>query len=696
MINPFEGHHNRAQYSYCQSTHPRSFVSLILVICVLGCIGVTTLTAQWYESKGLEGGQISCITEHNGIVLVGNINNGGASRSTDDGKTWTDASAGLQSPDVYQVFGSGDAFYASTTAGLHRSTDGAKTWQLVYQDDYGPIAGFSSIGKYICAFDAQGLLISPNDGLTWFALYSATQTGPYYESLCTWRGNFVAGTSDSGVYYSTDLGQSWKSLGVGGKKLEARVLLSIDDTLFAIVLGNVLYRLDSPQSQWTQVMDSTNLGLTFNLICAARDSLVAATLRSGVYVSPNAGRRWINANIGDSIPDATCMVATPTSILIGTGGRGVLRSSRATMQWSRSNTDMRAQTILCIDQIGDRVVVGCYDGVWYSDDRAEHLMRSQMPPYCGRVTSLVHEGPTSYASTTTGLYRSQDSASTWTRVGSVSGIACMHGDTVWFVVQQKINMSTDGGKTMKEVSRLNDAEKITAMRYYKGTIYVLTTDYLLITADAFKTTRHIGDYPKIPYLASCLYVDDSYIVVAHGSTVSWTTNQGVSWSKRIDSDASLEAVDVVNKKVLLASGALYTIYSALSFDGYLFNASSNLPRMQLRALTHDDQRCYAGTLTHGLWWRSLDQLMDADENNSPLETLEVSPLPARDVLHVNLPNSMRHSIVRLLRLDGSLVVESPCDNQSQISLDLSSLPSAVYSLQVISQTECTSRLVIVQ
>jgi photosystem II stability/assembly factor-like uncharacterized protein len=53
-------------------------------------------------------------------------------RSVDRGRTWTKAALPARSANVYRIAASGaDIVLAATTRGLYRSTDGARTWQMV-------------------------------------------------------------------------------------------------------------------------------------------------------------------------------------------------------------------------------------------------------------------------------------------------------------------------------------------------------------------------------------------------------------------------------------------------------------------------------------------------------------------------------------------------------------------------------------
>jgi hypothetical protein len=108
---------------------------------------------------------------------------GGLFLSTDDGTSWS--STGLQNPYICSIIADGKNVFASsggdfsgggTLSGIFLSTDGGKSW------------------KKVCPMQAYTLAIAPNlAGVT----------------------HLFAGTPESGVYASYDLGASWRAMNVG-------------------------------------------------------------------------------------------------------------------------------------------------------------------------------------------------------------------------------------------------------------------------------------------------------------------------------------------------------------------------------------------------------------------------------------------------------------------------------------------------
>jgi len=182
-------------------------------------------------------------------VSIGN----GMYKSTDAGKTWTHI--GLENvgqiatvrvdpthPEIVYVAAQGNPFKANPERGVYKTTDGGKTWTLVFH--LSDTAG------------AADLEIQPGHPNVLFA--------------CLWHAlrqpwTIISGAEEGGIYKSTDSGKTWAKLGGGlptGLFGRSNVAVSNADPnrLYAIIEakpGQGFYRSDDAGKTWTLVNHET-------------------------------------------------------------------------------------------------------------------------------------------------------------------------------------------------------------------------------------------------------------------------------------------------------------------------------------------------------------------------------------------------------------------------------------------------------
>ena len=193
-------------------------------------------------------------------TIRGNVSHGdGIYKSTDGGQSWTNVGLGQiqnigrvavhpNNPDLVYVAAFGRAWGPSSDRGLYRSQDGGATWDRVLYISDRAGANFVTLDPhnprivYVCFWDAQ--------------------RGPYY---------LDSGGPGSGIYKSTDGGDSWERLDdkpgmPEGDKGKMEVAVSArEGRLWAIVESqpemqkNGIYRSEDGGQNWQHLTSDTNL-----------------------------------------------------------------------------------------------------------------------------------------------------------------------------------------------------------------------------------------------------------------------------------------------------------------------------------------------------------------------------------------------------------------------------------------------------
>jgi hypothetical protein len=217
---------------------------------------------------------IDAIAVVGSTVFVGAGNGGstvdhGVFASSDDGATWTQASAGFPNKDslgitAFAVDSNGtgviSVFAGTTTGGIFRSTNKGGSWVAVNSglSTSGSliihtiaISRTGKTGAMVMAGTDDGLLISVNNGDIWAAANTGLPTYPLVISLAAAQqssGNsllFVGtsgGPSFFGVYISTDNGASWTTMNSGLPNVAPYTLFVNGQTLFAGLQGSGVWK----------------------------------------------------------------------------------------------------------------------------------------------------------------------------------------------------------------------------------------------------------------------------------------------------------------------------------------------------------------------------------------------------------------------------------------------------------------------
>jgi ligand-binding sensor domain-containing protein len=197
---------------------------------------------------------------------------------------------------------------------------------------------------WACGSDDSNPVVNTTRVFDPFALWDTAsgQLGSRVQCLAAKDTNLYAGTSDSGVYRSTNNGESWtkSSTGLSGAGLIINALLVKDSNLFAGTSGGV-YRSTNKGSSWS--LSNTGIGAAV-LSLVKKDTLLFAGTTSRLYCSTDDGSTWDEP--GAVVPgNVTTLVVKGSRLFAGTGSTGVSRSTDNGSTWLTINTGLLNPTI---------------------------------------------------------------------------------------------------------------------------------------------------------------------------------------------------------------------------------------------------------------------------------------------------------------------------------------------------------------
>jgi photosystem II stability/assembly factor-like uncharacterized protein len=440
----------------------RTTITVTLLIGVLWGSGVGFVEAgvDVWTSIGPEGGQIYALAID--PVTPGTLYaaaDGGVFKSTDGGKHWRAANAGLTDYFVYALAVdpvTPRTLYAGTQGtrpGVFKSVDGGGSWSAILKGPftYGlAIDPLTPSTVYLAGFVAfaGGLAKSTDGGAHWsnvgpfpqgeVAVTLALAIDPLTPSTL-YAAAYVF--PEGGIFKSIDGGASWSPSNSGVTTVVDA--LAIDPQNPNIVYAATYNSLrncssaadatcgvskttDGGQS-WRNVLKTATPVLALAIDPKTPNTLYASTGGGGVFKSTNGGADWSVVNAGLSstfVPALTIDPQSPGTLYAGTlrppgSAGGVFKTTDGAANWSAVNTGLANTNVqaLAIDRRTPSTIYAGTDGGMFKRIDGEEAW---MAINAGLTNTNVHTvaidpvtPSTLYAGTDSGVFKSTDGGGSW-------------------------------------------------------------------------------------------------------------------------------------------------------------------------------------------------------------------------------------------------------------------------------------------
>ncbi len=287
-------------------------------------------------------------------TLRGNVSEGlnGIWRTDDGGRTWkllplkntrhiSRIVIHPKNPDIVWVAATGHLFGSSDDRGVYKTMDGGKTWRKVL---------FANANA-----GAAELLMEPGNSSTLYASTWNVKRTPY---------SFESGGPGSGLWKSTDAGETWVNLmdkkGMPKKEVIGNIGIAVSavnpERIYALIecKSRGLYRSDDGGNTWEKQTDDANIcqrAWYFSKIFAdTKNENIIYALNVGMYRSTDAGKTFkpINTPHGDhhdlwiDPEDANRMIVADdggAQISFDAGNNWSTYQNQPTAQFYRVSTD---------------------------------------------------------------------------------------------------------------------------------------------------------------------------------------------------------------------------------------------------------------------------------------------------------------------------------------------------------------------
>jgi photosystem II stability/assembly factor-like uncharacterized protein len=530
-------------------------------------------------------------------------------------------------------------FAATANASLFRSENGGESWTpLPFPGEFAATLHAAAIdpedaNTYLIALSSdspryRGIFRSRDAGLTWQQLPDLRDEQVW--SLASWQADphFLAAGTETGIFLSTDGGESWQRISPPGAwRFGPVVSIAFDPENRQVIYAgtpHLPWKTEDGGAHWQAVhtgieTDSDVFSLQVDW---SRTAKIFAGACSGTYRSVDGGGKW--AKLKD-VTDRTFAVAQhPTKALVWLAGTnsGLLRSTNGGVTWAKV-LRYATRSIAWDPGYPGRVFVATDEaGVLRSDDDGAHW-REVNRGLCSRHFLPLVEADGALFSTVLGdrpgssVWKLPVSGSNWQAVSSkrasTTGVHRVPDRAPVYVIDAgRVAASFDGGATWV---LLSSPGPVNAVLDFGSGILAATDSGLFRSQDGGRTWDRIelpGQAEPIRQLVALA----PNAIAALASTRLWLSTDGENWKVTAPLPGSPQILDVagsMNGLILAATtaGLLRSADFGMSWRPAEGDLRNNTVEAVVRHPTHDNVYFAAAfglvyeSSDGGLSWRAI-------------------------------------------------------------------------------------------
>ena len=214
----------------------------------------------------------------------------------------------------------------------------------------------------------MGLYYSSDIGNSWNSANTGLGNNIPMSDIVISQNKAYLATQGGGIFVSDFPTFSWKSFNSGLNNFNVYSLCLTTKGLIAGCENGYMYRYSTATNSWTDISKS-NIKNSVWTIFNDGTKVYIGTDNGGVFVSTNEGDSWIdiaNGNINLSVQSIT---TSGNNIYIGTAGGGVFFSSNMGTDWGVKNNQLGSGSVYSLFFAGDTLLASSdQNGVFFSTD----------------------------------------------------------------------------------------------------------------------------------------------------------------------------------------------------------------------------------------------------------------------------------------------------------------------------------------
>jgi len=503
----------------------------------LGGIYKSTDNGNSWNFLAFPGITVSSITS-NGLALFAATNDG-VYRSSNNGLNWQLVNSGLTNQSVTSLAVLGSTVFAGTYGGLFKSTNNGQNWISVFPNYSFITLTTSNNTIYAGSYD-YGIFRSTNSGANWESLGLDTVGVVCIEITPTY---IFVGSDGYGVFKSQTNFIAWSQENIGLTNTFVYSLKYDGTYIYAGTWGGGIFRKDVSGLSWSTVNNGLTHWGVFALTLGSSSNIFAGT-DGGVFLSTNSGGSWTKRFSGMANLNVYALCVSPNisgKIFAGTSD-GVSMTTNEGITWNSINNGLSNLTVQTLEAIDTSILAGTYGGGVFKT--TDMNFTSWIPMNAGLsgsglyVNKLHRSIATSllYTATYNGVYVYNNNQ--WIRISNGLGSSWVYsiisiGSTVLFAgTSSGVYRSVNSGANWVLVSALPN-QTCYALLTVGNTIYTAVgTSGVYISNDSGNTWTSIGLSNQS--VRDLKFYNNVLIAGTWSNGIFVSTNQGVNWTNRVE------------------------------------------------------------------------------------------------------------------------------------------------------------------
>jgi ligand-binding sensor domain-containing protein len=464
----------------------------------------------------------------------------------------------------------------------------------------------------------SGIFLSTNSGASWKQVNTGLQSSTILSLAID--GNYVFAGTAGGIFRSTDRGTSWK---IANSDIEGIVTsLVVNDR--GIVLAGTSYdgiiRSTDHGVTWNHDISDLPLSGRIAALIANGDTILAGSVC--VYQSCDNGKSW--KTLGNGCAGVIySLVRRDKTVYVGTGS-GVYYMPENETTWGKINVGLTDSAVksLAMNRNGELFAGTFQSGIFRISNLGKSWTSIADGLPGGSIFSLEVKGGIILAGTGSGVFRLPENGISWIAATGITGIpvssVAIHGSMLLAGTSSGVVLSTDNGISWTAVDSGLGRVIIHSLFVYGNRIFAGAGGIYSFDPGTL-TWKKTGTGALNPYVTSFAACGGTIFAGSVNEGVFLSSDSGSSWNKVTTgpSDSMISSL-AVNEQTVYA-GTLHGVFYSTDYGATWKKITTALTNTDIYALAVCNGSIFAGT-DHGIYFSGDDAATWRHSNNGVSDT----------------------------------------------------------------------------